>query len=440
MGPPTASRPDIDPAALSRPAAGPQTSAPLVPPVKPGSATVLSSQKSSKLVSFGPRIDLEPIYTALKATIGEHWLAYKEAISLFVLGHLNQTELSSRIDHFITSDSSKEHLHNQLISAIYGNVTRDLPDQAVAGWVSANDKPTNVSKPVTGDVAEQRLKMEVMSLPPRDRRRLKDIPEPDPMDWYSTALNEYHQAKQIRPPDVVPASAGGLNKTNWDIEIRKRYSQPLACETGEFPDAESIANRMTPICYEEGIVGGASDSSAAYMNIATEMFIKEVLSCVLERTRTNGPNYIMTSAYKRQFEQEEEAFLDGELQRNGNSLLPAEQAVASQRPPLGMDDFRLSLELGDSYLGHMPLTIERIMGGYLEGEFADDMMVDDDEPEEGSRMANGANPVVNGVNNILYGDDNTIMDDPSDWGWEGATAEDRGTLDSLLDECLAIGQ
>lgn len=33
-----------------------------------------------------PRIDIEPLYTALKAQIGEHWAAYKEAISLFVLG------------------------------------------------------------------------------------------------------------------------------------------------------------------------------------------------------------------------------------------------------------------------------------------------------------------------------------------------------------------
>lgn len=229
--------------------------------------------------------------------------------------------------------------------------------------------------------------------------------------------------------------------TDWDIEIRKRYSQPLACETGEYPDAESIANRMTPICYEEGIVGGASDGSAVYMNIATEMFIKEVLSGVLERTRTNGPNYIMTSSYKRQFEQEEEAFLRGELQKNGNSLLPVEQAMASQRPPLGMADFRLSLELGDSYLGHMPLTIERIMGAYLEGEFSDEMMVDGSGPED-TRMVNGVDPVVNGVNNnTLYGDDDTIMmDDSLDWGWEGATAEDREALDVLLDECLAVGQ
>jgi transcriptional coactivator HFI1/ADA1 len=70
-----------------------------------------------------------------------------------------------------------EHLHNQLVAAIYGNVTREMPDQNVASWVSANDKPTTGagSKPVSGDAAEQRLKTEVMQLPSRDRRRLKDI-------------------------------------------------------------------------------------------------------------------------------------------------------------------------------------------------------------------------------------------------------------------------
>lgn len=52
-----------------------------------------------------------------------------------------------------------------------------MPDQGVASWVSANDKPTTGagSKPVSGDAAEQRLKAEVMQLSSRDRRRLKDI-------------------------------------------------------------------------------------------------------------------------------------------------------------------------------------------------------------------------------------------------------------------------
>ena len=41
--------------------------------------------------------------------------------------------------------------------------------------MSANDKPTVLSKPMVGDAAEQRLKTEVMQMPARDRRRLKEV-------------------------------------------------------------------------------------------------------------------------------------------------------------------------------------------------------------------------------------------------------------------------
>ena len=103
-------------------------------------------------------------------------------------GQLNQAELSARIDHFlITPSGEKEHLHNQLIAGIYGNVTREMPDQGVASWVSANDKPTTGagSKPVSGDAAEQRLKTEVMQLPSRDRRRLKDLSQNEVRNLWS---------------------------------------------------------------------------------------------------------------------------------------------------------------------------------------------------------------------------------------------------------------
>lgn len=76
----------------------------------------------------------------------------------------------------MTAHPNIEHLHNQLIAGIYGNVSRDSPEPGVAPWVSANDKPTVVSKPVSGDAAEQRLKTEIMQLPGRERRRLKEIP------------------------------------------------------------------------------------------------------------------------------------------------------------------------------------------------------------------------------------------------------------------------
>ena len=70
----------IDPAALSRPDSG---SAPVTSTkTSNGSAP----QKYTKALISVPRIDLEPIYTELKAAIGDGWTVYKESTSLFLLG------------------------------------------------------------------------------------------------------------------------------------------------------------------------------------------------------------------------------------------------------------------------------------------------------------------------------------------------------------------
>ncbi|EHA23623.1 hypothetical protein ASPNIDRAFT_128666, partial [Aspergillus niger ATCC 1015] len=416
----------IDPAALSRTdsasttIASSKSTAPNAPP----------TQKSTKALISVPRLDLEPIYTELKAAIGDNWADYKEATSLFLLGQLNQSELSSRVDHIICADQKTEHLHNNFVCAIIGNLTRDLPDHGVASWVSANDKPSVVSKPTSGDAAEQRLKTEVMQLPPRDRRRIKAIPERDPHELSPNELEEYHLAKQIKLPSQVPASAGGLNKTNWELEIRKRYAQPLASESGEFPDAESIHARMVPICYEESIVSGASLPCAEFMAIATETFVKEVLSVVFSRTRSNGPsgtiNGMMMRKYRQQLESEELAFTRGEIVKDSaTGLLPVEAKEASTRKPLGVRDLRLSLELGGGVLSHMPLLVDQIMGGYLEDELETDKQ---DRVEEAVDVPD-AKP-------------DSFMDemdvDEAKFDWEGGTVTDREQLGALLDECLSM--
>ena len=230
--------------------------------------------------------------------------------------------------------------------------------------------------------------------------------------------------------------ASADTRLDWDLEIRKRYVQALASETGEFPDPESIHNRMEPMCYEEGITSGASDGTAAFMAVATETFIKEVLSGIFGRTRSNGPNYVMTTAYKRQLQREEDALLRGDIQKNVNSLLPVEQAAASQRRPLGMDDVRLALEMGDMYLGQMPLTSERIVGGYLEG--GEDASAGQLEGAMDGELPNGVNG-VNGTHGVDGAQDGDASMDDTDWGWEGGGAVDRQALGSLLDECLSIG-
>lgn len=219
-------------------------------------------------------------------------------------------------------------------------------------------------------------------------------------------------------------------KLDWELEIRKRYAQPLASETGEFPDAESIHARMVPICYEESVVSGAGFSCAEFMAIATETFVKEVLSSVFSRTRSNGPsgtiNAMVTRKYRRQLEREELAFTRGEITKDAaTGLLPIEAKEASSRQPLGVRDLRLALVLGGGLLGQMPLIVDEIMTSYDEDEL--ELERQGDAPAGWKQAA---------IGNLTDTDDMDV--DDTDWEWEGGTVAEREHLGSLLDECLAL--
>lgn len=188
---------------------------------------------------------------------------------------------------------------------------------------------------------------------------------------------------------------------------------------------------MVPICYEESVVSGAGLPCAEFMAIATETFVKQFLSGVFGRTRSNGPsgtiNGTMTRNYRRQLEREEMAHTRGELMKNStNGLLPVEAKEASNRMPLGVKDLRLSLELSGGLLGHMPLVVDQIMGGYVEEEL---------EAERQDQL-------IASLDNL----DGQVQTSPADemdideagWEWEGGGTDDRDNLGSLLDDCLAI--
>lgn len=167
------------------------------------------------------------------------------------------------------------------------------------------------------------------------------------------------------------------------------------------------------------------------MAVATENFVKGLLSNVFGRTRSNGPsgtiNGTMTRKYRRQLEREEMAYTRGDVVRNtANGLLPIEAKEASTRKALGVRDLRLTLELGSSVLGHMPLVISQIMDGYLQEEL---------EAERQDYISE-ASPGVDETDQFLSADEMDIDEDSMDW--EGATPADRGQLASILDECLSM--
>lgn len=216
---------------------------------------------------------------------------------------------------------------------------------------------------------------------------------------------------------------------------------------------------MLPICYETGLVSGHASDASHFMSVATETFVKEVLSSIFSKTRSNGPGvlgsagtgggatWIQSHKYRTQLEREEEAFLRGEVQRDKNGLLPTEAKAASERGALGMADVRTALEMGDCGLGQMPVVIRQIMSGYREGELEayndfswpsgyGPQTVIGEALDEDVKMGDmhGANGIY-GLNGLKETHD--LPAELDDFGWEGGELGSKTALDNLLDSCLA---
>lgn len=361
-------------------------------------------------------------------------------------------------DSFLLGSPQTEHAHNSLICAILYNVSREKPDHlGPAIWVTAaTDKsPTaGPSKPnVASDAGEQRLKVEVMALPARDRRRLKGIGGGGDRAEDDSSLKrkyeDYYQAGKIRVPENIPPSAGGFNKTNWDLEIRKRYTQPLFSETLEFPDAAGIFSRMIPICYEECVTSGSSMPCAELVAVATETYVKDLLSSVFNRTRTNGPKYdngaaggVSTSAYLRQLEREEHDFRNGKIQKGRDSgLLPIENREAVARRPIGITDLKVAGGVGRGLWNGMPLIGSRVAEAAYGNEF-DDVVEERRRAEDAAAAAAGVGAAALKNQHPHTTSEHPTTDemdvDDDDYGWPGGGAADREAVGSLLEDCLSI--
>lgn len=272
----------------------------------------------------------------------------------------------------------------------------------------------------------------------RDRRRIKTTKEGGKaVNDGMAEMQDYRHRLAVKPPDIAPQSAGGLTRTNWDIEIRRRYAQALAEETLEFPTQSDLQSRIEPICYEEGLVGGCAQGAvqicAEMMEQATEAYLKELIGGLYVHTRANSEGCVHTETFRRQRRKEEDDLERGILQRNSAGLLPVEMEVQGKRQPLDMEDMRLSLQLTDIYLKQDPFLSQRMM---LNRQPAL-------SPEMSKVNGLSRKPMLNGSLSkseqagSLFGD--AMVVDEVDVGWRGVGKSETMDLMGVLDDCLAVG-
>lgn len=228
---------------------------------------------------------------------------------------------------------------------------------------------------------------------------------------------------------------------------------PLAVESGEFPDVSVIEGRMLPFCYEAGLVSGHAQDAAQLMLVATETYMKDVLSTVFSRTRSNAPgasgstglnvgtSWIQTHAYKKQLATEEDACRRGEISRDKAGLLPVEAKAASERGPLGLSDMQLALELADFGTANFPVIATSITNGYREGELESWDDYTWIPGEEVTELPDGVPPIPSisgGPATDLPNGHGDAMDIDDDLRWDGGGTLDNTELDAMLDSCLTV--
>lgn len=206
---------------------------------------------------------------------------------------------------------------------------------------------------------------------------------------------------------------------------------------------------MLPFCYEAGLASGHSTDTPQLLSVATETFVKELLTQIFARTRSNGPgdsgsagygvgtNWIQTHKYRKQLSYEEEAAHHGEVARDKNGLLPIEARAAGERGVLSMADVRVALEMADTGISQFPIVATQALYGYRDGElehWTDYTWANGVEPER--EVVELGTEAVNG--GLANGHDDA-MDIDNEMVWDGAEEADMDMLDGMLDSCLAVG-
>ncbi|AGO12994.1 AaceriAFL171Wp [[Ashbya] aceris (nom. inval.)] len=262
------------------------------------------------------RLDLEEMVAEFSALLGsENWSKYAQIISLFILGKLSRKELVQQLDVLLVpaqgaSDARAPavsravlvRLHNQLLLAILANSLRDSPLGSKAGdaWGFQNGATYQNKKRTNKHNSQiETYKKIVMSLPSKDRQRLKAITkENGKRGFVLCSVLQNRLANIPKIPIVTNQETLKRVKANslktpleWSQEIVSGFSAPLASESYSLPDNDSLYLRMVSIAREHGLVGTVDGRCVEILSLALEYYLKTILESAIDTVRYREKKY-----------------------------------------------------------------------------------------------------------------------------------------------------
>lgn len=133
-----------------------------------------------KLVGSSGKVDMNAFMAGFRAELGAaRWEEYRVMLTRFLMGKLSRPELVRCLHEQLGMTGRNLHNHNSLVLALLANACRGSPSQlGLGGSDFGGLRRANVRG--LSDSREARLFQEVLSLPARERRRIKAISKEAP--------------------------------------------------------------------------------------------------------------------------------------------------------------------------------------------------------------------------------------------------------------------
>lgn len=258
------------------------------------SSTVTGSRGNATSSPF-KRSQLGVHIREFQKLLGKDWESYHETLLLFLVGRLSRPEMVDTVRQILPKGLHK--YHNKLLLLNLANSLKDsLTEHAnefASFWNKRSSKPSKVRLSLYDG-----FKQNIMALPVKERRRIKNITRESGKRGKLTAgITLTRHALLPKIPMIQDKEQQQLqvqNLVQWQQDVVNGISTPLCSESHELPDRKTLQLRVTMIMREHGLTGHVSGDALEVLMLGLEAHLKNILDSAIDVAKYRENKYTNT--------------------------------------------------------------------------------------------------------------------------------------------------
>lgn len=238
------------------------------------------------------RLELETLIREFQAKLGNNWDKYHEALSLFLVGRLSRVEMVRAINPILKNGLVK--YHNKLLLLNFANSLKDGPldfqNEFATFWNKKSSKAKNVKSS-----QYEKFKQNIMGLPIRERRRIKNITKDSGKKGkLSASITLTRHSLLPKIPMIQDKEQQQLQVNNlvqWQQDVVNGINSSLSTENYELPDSDNLSRHMLMTMREHGLTGVLHDQVLEVVLLGLEAHLKNIIESAIDVARYRVNKY-----------------------------------------------------------------------------------------------------------------------------------------------------